>query len=97
MVGHSLGHSAIAVRRDHGGWLLHCGDAYFHHHEMDYENPRCSKALDLFQRIVASDGAARVANQARLRELAHSDQEVSVFSAHDPEEFERWSAGGGES
>ena len=39
---------------------------------------------------MAADNSARVANQARLRELArdHGD-EVRLFCAHDPVELER--------
>ncbi len=33
LVGHSRGHSGIAVR-DGDGWILHCGDAYFHRNEV---------------------------------------------------------------
>ncbi len=33
LVGHTRGHSAIAVR-DGEGWLMHCGDTYFHRGEM---------------------------------------------------------------
>ena len=33
LVGHSRGHTGIAIHGDEG-WLLHCGDAYFHHGEV---------------------------------------------------------------
>ena len=32
--GHSRGHCGVAVRRA-DDWLLHCGDAYFHHSEVE--------------------------------------------------------------
>jgi glyoxylase-like metal-dependent hydrolase (beta-lactamase superfamily II) len=90
VVGHTRGHAAIAV--DTGkGWLLHAGDAYFFHGEMDAQNPRCTPALAGFQRVIAMDNDARLRNQARLRELARDHHgEVTVFSAHDPVEFERF-------
>jgi glyoxylase-like metal-dependent hydrolase (beta-lactamase superfamily II) len=90
VVGHTRGHAAIAV--DTGeGWLLHAGDAYFFHGEMDAKSPRCTPALAMFQRVIAMDNDARLRNQVRLRELArdHHD-EVTVFSAHDPVEFGRF-------
>ncbi len=39
LVGHSHGHTGVAIRRgasspEGDGWLLHCGDAYFHHGEV---------------------------------------------------------------
>lgn len=89
LFGHTRGHSGVAVRRAGGGWLLHAGDAYFHHSEVS-ETPRAPRALRAFQRVVEVEGAARRANQARLRELALAHPaEVQVFCAHDPIELER--------
>jgi glyoxylase-like metal-dependent hydrolase (beta-lactamase superfamily II) len=89
LAGHSRGHSGIAVETE-SGWLLHAGDAYFHHGEMDPDARRCPAGLDLFQRIVEIDGVARRKNQERLRQLARDNRgEVHVFSAHDPLELER--------
>jgi glyoxylase-like metal-dependent hydrolase (beta-lactamase superfamily II) len=87
LVGHSRGHTGVAVR-DSEHWLLHCGDAYFHHSEMA-DPPSCPPGLRAFQAAMAADGAARRSNQERLRELAreHSD-EVSMFCAHSKVELE---------
>jgi glyoxylase-like metal-dependent hydrolase (beta-lactamase superfamily II) len=87
--GHSRGHSAVAV--DAGrGWLLHAGDAYFYHGELDPDAPSCPPGLRIFQRIAAVDDAARRKNQERLRELARERRgEVTIFSAHDPVELAR--------
>lgn len=86
--GHTRGHCAVAVRTAEG-WLLHCGDAYFNHAEMDPERPSCPVGLGLFQTLVQVDRAARHANQARLRTLARERRgEVRVFCAHDPVELE---------
>lgn len=85
--GHTRGHCGVAVR-DGDGWLLHCGDAYFHHGEMQ-DPPHCPPGLRLFQNIVQVDRAARLANQARLRELALAQAaQVRLFSAHDPVELD---------
>lgn len=88
LVGHTRGHSAVAVRTE-GGWLVHAGDAYFNHHEMDAD-PSCPAGLALFQWIVAVDDGARRANQARLRELVQKERSVKVFSAHCPIELARF-------
>ncbi len=85
--GHTRGHQAVAVRTG-DGWLLHCGDAYFSHLEME-DPPRCPTGLAWFQRLVQMDGRARLDNQRRLRELAKGHPEVRVFSAHDPDDFDR--------
>lgn len=89
LVGHTRGHAGIAVKSERG-WLLHAGDAYFFHGEIDPVNPRSTPGLAFFQRHVAVDDAARLRNQARLRELARSHAgEVRIFSAHCPVEYDR--------
>jgi glyoxylase-like metal-dependent hydrolase (beta-lactamase superfamily II) len=86
--GHSLGHTAVAVRHN-DGWILHCGDAYFHHG--DLETPRrCPVGLRAFQSIVQADGKLRHHNQERLRELARLHPgEVTLICSHDPLELDR--------
>lgn len=86
--GHSLGHTAVAVRHN-DGWILHCGDAYFHHGDMQTP-PRCPVGLRAFQSIVQADGTLRRQNQERLRELARSHSgEVTFICSHDPVELDR--------
>jgi glyoxylase-like metal-dependent hydrolase (beta-lactamase superfamily II) len=91
LIGHSLGHTGVAIKTG-DRWLLHCGDAYFNHGELTTP-PRCPPMLSVFQRLLAADNGARTANAGRLRELAagHGD-EVDLFSAHDPHELERHQA-----
>lgn len=89
LVGHSRGHTAVAVNKGDDGWLLHCGDAYFHRGEVATP-PSCPPILRGFQAIMAADNKARKANQERLRQLATAHGgEVSIFCAHDPHELER--------
>jgi glyoxylase-like metal-dependent hydrolase (beta-lactamase superfamily II) len=85
--GHSRGHCGVAVRGERG-WLFHAGDSYFFHGQIARE-PRAPLVLRYFQRRADTDRAARVRNQARVRELALGDPEVSVFCAHDPVEYDR--------
>lgn len=94
--GHTRGHCAVAVRSDRG-WLVHAGDAYFHRDEVHrVEGRSCPTGLDLFQRLLEIDETTRLANQARLRELARDHaSEVRVFSAHDPVELDRERAAAG--
>jgi glyoxylase-like metal-dependent hydrolase (beta-lactamase superfamily II) len=94
LIGHTRGHSGVAVRTP-GGWLLHAGDAYFFHAELDPTHPRCTPGLAFFQRTVAVDNLARLANQARLRELARDHAgEITIFSAHSPVELDALAAQG---
>ncbi|MCY1029890.1 MBL fold metallo-hydrolase [Corallococcus sp. BB11-1] len=89
LTGHTLGHAGVAI--DTGeGWLLHAGDAYFHHGEMDLDRYRCTVGLRAYQKLMQKDGWMRWYNLRRLRELVqrHGEQ-VTVFCAHDSLEFER--------
>ena len=80
--GHTTGHVGVAV--DVGAkWLLHAGEACFSSGELA-QQPHCPPALRAFQRVMAVDDRARLANQARLRELATSADEIDIFAAHDP-------------
>jgi glyoxylase-like metal-dependent hydrolase (beta-lactamase superfamily II) len=88
--GHSHGHTGVAIRQG-DGWLLHCGDAYFHHGEMETpaHAPRAIEAFQVFDQV---DAAARRANRERLRELAHSHAgEVELICSHDAPTLARYS------
>ncbi|MEV4285029.1 MBL fold metallo-hydrolase [Nonomuraea bangladeshensis] len=87
--GHTDGHTGVAVR-DGGRWLLHCGDAYYYHRELEaLKEPH--PLLDFVQTRSEVHRDLRLGTQARLRELVrdHGD-EVEVFSAHDPWELARY-------
>ena len=80
--GHTHGHTGVAVR-DGDGWLLHCGDAYFHHGEVQTP-PHCPPGLRAFAALDEADGKARRQNVERLRELSQSHgDEVRLFCSHD--------------
>jgi glyoxylase-like metal-dependent hydrolase (beta-lactamase superfamily II) len=89
LVGHTLGHAGVAVRRERD-WLLLAGDAYFYHAEMDPVRPRCTPGLRFYQTLMEKDRRARLLNQARLRALRRArGGEVTVVCSHDVREFER--------
>ena len=85
--GHTRGHAGVAVRTD-SGWLLHAGDAYFYHGQLE-PRPRQRLGTTLLERYDDMDRRARVDNQARLRKLRADHGEVRVFCAHDPSEYDR--------
>ncbi|MFD9409782.1 MBL fold metallo-hydrolase [Streptomyces sp. NPDC059989] len=88
--GHSAGHAGVAVRDSDGRWLLHTGDAYFHHGEVEHTPPLSHPVLDPIQQGAQTDPAGRVATRDRLRALRSDHaQEVTLFSAHDPWELAR--------
>ena len=93
MPGHSRGHAAIAV--DSGrGWLVHAGDAYFHRSVLERGDASGTPwALRWIERFIAVDYRSVRANHRLLAELARRD-DVIVFSAHDPVEYERLRTGG---
>jgi glyoxylase-like metal-dependent hydrolase (beta-lactamase superfamily II) len=85
--GHTRGHCGVAVRRSED-WLLHCGDAYFHHSEVEPGGGATPVGLRVAERLSSVDGPARRANLARLRDLARlSIGGVKLFCSHDPVEF----------
>ncbi|MBV6699888.1 MBL fold metallo-hydrolase [Kitasatospora aureofaciens] len=90
--GHTAGHTGVALRTDDDKWLLHCGDAYYYHRELQ-EDPHPHPLLDFVQTTAEVHHDLRVGTQARLRELVrdHGDT-VTVISAHDPWEFQRLQA-----
>lgn len=88
--GHSAGHAGVAVRDGDGRWLLHAGDAYMYHGELEQTPPLSHPVFDPIQRGAQTDAAARAATRDRLRALcSERPDEVTVFSAHDPWEYAR--------
>ena len=83
--GHTRGHSGIVVRTARG-WILHAGDAYFHHHEL-VDAPSAPVGLRIFQSAMQMNGRARHASQDILRRLHREHPEVAITSAHDPLEL----------
>ena len=88
LIGHTMGHAAVAVREP-DRWLLHAGDAYFFRDEMNPDHPRCTPGLRMYQWLMEEDRKLRLENQRRLRELARDHAgEVRIFCAHDLVELE---------
>ncbi|NUT51594.1 MAG: MBL fold metallo-hydrolase [Saccharothrix sp.] len=88
LFGHTHGHTGVAVRTG-DRWLLHAGDAYFFHGEVE-PHPHCPPGLTFMQNRMQVLPEARLANRARLRELVrdHGD-EVDVVNAHDATHLRR--------
>jgi len=87
--GHTPGHCGLAVRQGEK-WLLHAGDSFYSHGQIDAPPSRMPVALGLFQRWADADRGQRVANQERLRALkARTGREVAIICSHDPTDFDR--------
>jgi glyoxylase-like metal-dependent hydrolase (beta-lactamase superfamily II) len=94
LIGHTRGHTGVAVKHA-DRWLLHCGDAFFHHGEMRTP-PYCPPVLKAFQNLNSVDNAARRQNSERLRELARGGAgEVELFCSHDESTLARLQSTGG--
>ncbi len=85
MHGHTRGHSAVIVR-ERERWLVHAGDAYFHRNML--AGGRTPLGLAAFETLVQIDPSARKASAAALRELHTKHDDLDVFCAHDPIEYE---------
>jgi len=88
MHGHTRGHSAVIVK-DRTRWLVHAGDAYFHHHAVTGAG-KVPIGFRTFERATEMDGTARRASAAALRQLHASYEDVELFCAHDPTEYARY-------
>lgn len=90
--GHTRGHACVAV--DTGTrWLLHAGDAFYHHGTIDGRTP-VPAALRAMETLVAWDLKKVRDNHARLTELyRRGDPDLAIFSAHDPTLYEQVRAG----
>lgn len=90
LIGHTRGHCGVAVRTDQG-WLLHAGDAYFHHTQLR-DPAQTPLGIRLFEQAVQTLPDERRANLAALQTLSRqTDPALQIFSAHDVVEFERLS------
>ncbi|MFJ8964222.1 MBL fold metallo-hydrolase [Lentzea sp. NPDC102401] len=86
LIGHTRGHTGIAVKSDNG-WLLHAGDAYFYRGEVETPSSNIF-ALKLTAKQTETIREQRLSNVERLKELK-AQGEVEVFCAHDPVELAR--------
>lgn len=81
--GHTAGHAGVAVNVN-GSWLLHCGDAIYHHEELDSE-PKCPPLLAALEFWMQYAGTVRMETARRLRELAIEERDqIQMMCSHDP-------------
>ena len=92
--GHTRAHAAVAV--DTGDrWVLHVGDAFYHHGQIDGTG-RAPRALTTLERLVANNWQRVQDNHARLADLwAADDPGLLLVNAHDPSLLTRARAGSG--
>lgn len=87
LFGHTRGHCGVAVSTK-DGWILHCGDAYFHRSEINRES-KTPSGLFWLQSLDDVSRAERLYNQSRLRELNKNyGDEIKLIASHDHDEFD---------
>jgi glyoxylase-like metal-dependent hydrolase (beta-lactamase superfamily II) len=95
LTGHTRGHSAVALRMD-AGWLLHCGDAYAFHREVDPDDPSPPPYQRTIRPFFNINKAMRPIGKhsPQLRTLLrkHGDQ-VQLTCSHDPHELSKFTEG----
>ena len=85
--GHTRGHCGVSIHMSNG-WLLHAGDTYYFHKQMD-ENSKATPMVNLFQRLAHIDHEKAMQTKDRVRELAlQHKEEITVMCSHDIVEFE---------
>ena len=89
--GHTRGHAAVAV--DTGDrWLLHAGDAFYHHGTLDGHS-RVPAILRAGETLAAYDLKRVRDNHTRLIELyRRADPALVIICSHDPALYERMRA-----
>lgn len=90
--GHTRGHSGVALRLP-DGWLLHCGDAYTFHGDVDPEAPFRPPYYRLIRPLINLNRSFRQIGKhsPRLRALLREHSgEVQLTCSHDPHELEKF-------
>ena len=79
--GHTPGHAAVLVCAGEQ-LLLHAGDAFVHHAELDGEDD-LPLGVRLYRRVLHEDKPSAQATLARLRALRRERADVMIVNAHD--------------
>ncbi|MGE8540403.1 MAG: MBL fold metallo-hydrolase [Acinetobacter sp.] len=87
LLGHTLGHCGIAIRKQ-DGWIFFCGDAYYSHLQLTGQHSL--KALNQLERFFATDNTQRLDNLEKIKILAQTEPNIELICAHDPEELRRY-------
>ncbi|MFD4369245.1 MBL fold metallo-hydrolase [Rhodococcus sp. NPDC058521] len=90
--GHTKGHAAVAVDTGNG-WLVHAGDAFYHHSVVappGVDSPGFQgRFMRVVEKVLADDRSRISENHRRLRELnTQQSSHVTVFCAHDRKQLE---------
>jgi glyoxylase-like metal-dependent hydrolase (beta-lactamase superfamily II) len=86
--GHTRGHACVAVDAGHR-WVLHCGDAFFHHGTVD-GTAAMPRALAAFETATAFNRKMVRQNHTRLSELyRRGEPDMFMICSHDRTLYEQ--------
>jgi glyoxylase-like metal-dependent hydrolase (beta-lactamase superfamily II) len=81
--GHTRGHAAVAVEVG-DRWLLHVGDSFYHHRQID-RTGKAPASLRLLERLLAFNWTKVQSNHARLASLWYAGEpSLALMNSHDP-------------
>lgn len=85
LYGHTPGHFGVAINTD-DGWLLHSGDSYYDHREID-DPASVPLGTKMFVKMIHENPALAAKNVANLKKLKQRNKDVKIICSHDPTEF----------
>lgn len=83
--GHTRGHCGVAVRTS-DGWMLHAGDAIFHHRELS-ASPATPTAARAYQWLMQTSQRERRRSLAQLRAIRAAHPALPIICTHDPSQL----------
>lgn len=90
--GHTMGHCAVAVRKDTSEgstWLVHAGDSFYHPGTFDPSRGKVPLFLRFLEWVISSDYRLMKRSRYVVAEHYLGDRDLFVVSAHDPALFEQ--------
>ena len=75
MPGHTRGHDCVAVDAGHR-WVLHCGDAFYHHGTLDGQS-QVPSLLTRMETLIAFDRKRVLDNHSRLPSSTNAKRTTS--------------------
>lgn len=89
-LGHSYGNCAVVIHLSDDHWLIHAGDTYGYHGQIDPEKPFYPRLQWLFRPLINSNRitGSLFKHDHHLRFIKRElGEKVDIFCAHDPHEF----------
>lgn len=92
--GHSAGHCMVVLHMPDGRWIIHAGDTYGYHGQIEPDEPFYPPYHRLFRPLLFATQVIRsmFMYDGELRRLRRElGDRLEIFCTHDPHEFERLS------